>query len=289
MKLVDEVYEICENFMKTFNYVRIDYDTLHDVCDTLMTEKPIFPVPSQSDLMKSILMEITAASINYCYWYGTSYIRPGNASSTKMYDLLMQSFIDFHYPELKDYSDVLTTFQKLLCEHRFPMLQERIDHLEQLKDQKTLNYCEDILGYYYYTKKMNLEYFFNRLVEEFPGFSSDIFLKRASLFFLQLYRKHGWFKDELKSLHVPSDYQVPKMLNHYGILRYTDSLTYKINNHKLIQKNSLEECKIRAATILAIKRICEIKDWNVADVDAFFFLNRHEVTNPFHLCITTDY
>ena len=44
-----------------------------------------------------ILCEIIASSINYCYWYGSSKVRPLGSSSTKMYDLLRAAVLQSVY------------------------------------------------------------------------------------------------------------------------------------------------------------------------------------------------
>ena len=59
------------------------------------------------------------------------------------------------------------------------------------------------------------------MIKLFQGFSSDVFLKRTSLFFMQLYRKFGWYKDDLmQTLFVPADYQIPKILRHFECIEY---------------------------------------------------------------------
>ena len=129
----------------------------------------------------------------------------------------------------------------------------------------------------------------SELITLFPGFASDIFLKRTFLFFIQMNRRFGWFEEECKIIPVPADYQIPKMLEHFGCFSYSSSLRQSIESNKLIPKNSIEECEIRSATILTAKKLCEITGWNISDVDSYFFLRKHEVDSPFHLTITTDY
>ena len=65
------------------------------------------------------------------------------------------------------------------------------------------------------------------------------------------------FEEELKNFFVPADYQIPRVLNHYGCIEYGDELQTKIFREELIPKYSTMECEIRAATILAIKQICD--------------------------------
>lgn len=292
MKLVEDVYEIAESFMNNSKYVKLNEPRIKEMADTMLTAgKTDFPFPDKTDdTFKLIVKEIVAASINYCYWYGRHDIRPGGASSTWMYQLLNQAFFDFEYADTEKFSECIERFIRALSIQRFPLLEERARHLRELKSD-AIELAISIENQYSVgiNFKNDMTYIMTYLVEKFPGFASDMFLKRASLFFIQLYRRFGWFGDELNLLHVPADYQVPKMLEHYSCIDYSDDLKYDIENHELIPKHSIKECEIRAATVLTIKKLCELTRWNVADVDSFFFLRRHDATEPFHLTITTDY
>ena len=208
-----------------------------------------------------------------------------------MYELLMECFLKFK-PNDKEFIKCIKKFEKMLALYRFPLLEERVKHLKELYGSETLEYCNFIENKYHANignTDNDMNYFFKDLIIRFPGFASDIFLKRASLFFIQLHRRFGWFDGELHHLHVPADYQIPKMLEHLKCIKYNDTLKQTINTNQLIPKNSIQECEIRAATIITIKKLCKLTNWNVADVDGFLFIKRHETTNPFHLCITTDY
>jgi hypothetical protein len=88
---------------------------------------------------------------------------------------------------------------------------------------------------------------------------------------------------------VPADYQVPKMLEHFGCLKYKTSLSNKIASHSIIPKYSLEEVSIRGATILVCDRLAELTGWNKSEIDSWLWLRRKECTKPFHLTVTTDY
>ena len=291
MKLVESVFEIAESFMKNPKYVTInDANIWTTTKEMLKVGKPIFPIPEVQDPFKGIILELVAASVNYCYWYGRHDIRPCGSSSTTMYNLMMNSFFDFDKVDYDKLHVCLDRFSKLLSHYRFPLLEQRISHLKELR-KHSIEFCISIENKYVLGigRDANLNYFLNELTEKFPGFASDIFLKRASLFFIQLFRRFGWFKNSLYDLHVPPDYQIPKMLEHYKCIEYSPSLKQAINDSQLIPKNSLQECEIRAATILAIQKLCKATGWNVAEVDGYFFTQRHLCDNPFHLTITTDY
>ena len=291
MKLVENVYEIAESFMENPEYVKLNYEKIRETAHVIKTfPRPEFPIPdSDVNVFKGIVLELVAASINYCYWYGKSSIRPNGSSSTTMYELLMNAFYDFEYPDSTKFTQCIERFIRLLCINRFPLVEDRVRHLRELNDYG-LDFCIGIENRYNAgIINYDMNYFLNELVEKFPGFASDIFLKRASLFFIQLFRRFGWLKDELKNLHVPADYQIPKCLEYRGLIEYNDILQESISRNELIPKNSRQECEIRSATILTIKKLTKLTDWNVAEVDAFFFLQRKQINWPFHLTITTDY
>ena len=290
MKLVNSVYEISERFMKDPNYVYMNNKKIESVADDIIKHvKPKFPLLDIENEYKGLLLELIAASINYCYWYGKHDIRPNGSSSTLMYELLQNAFFDYERRDFDLFRICIKRFIRLLSIRRFPLIEERVQHLDQIliNGESFIELLREEYkdGFRY----ASIDYWLNELVETFPGFASDIFLKRSSLFFIQLFRRFGWFEKDLHTLHVPADYQIPKMLYHFGCFTYHELLYSKIHTNKLIEKGSLMECEIRAATVLTIKKICEITNWNVAEVDGYFFTKRHEIDFPFHLTITTDY
>ena len=126
---------------------------------------------------------------------------------------------------------------------------------------------------------VNLDKALDFLITEVDGFGDDPFLKRAFLFFLQLNRILGLYEDEVKEFPVPADYQVPKMLNHYKIIEYSDVLQNKIDLGIHLTENGPEEMAIRAATIIACQKLGEITGWSASDVDGWFFIRRKEPTS----------
>jgi hypothetical protein len=130
---------------------------------------------------------------------------------------------------------------------------------------------------------------FHFLITYIDGFGDDPFLKRAILFFLQLNRIFGIYDDEIKDLPIPADYQVPKMMHSMGIINYSHRITFKISNGHHFQENSPEEMSIRAATIIAARQLGVLTGMSPADVDGWFFMQRKECSDPFHLCITSNY
>ncbi len=230
-----------------------------------------------------ILYELMANAINYKYWYGKHYLRPFESSSTKMYDILNCSINEIVIPMNITHEYIRHTvdnFIRHLCSARFPMIKERIQHLEEIKESE---YFISNFDFNDIDKNMS------SLLQYFPGFGQDMFLKRACLFFIMLYRQMGWFKNQIQELVIPVDYQVPKMFHCYNCFDYSDLLSQKINSGELIQEESLMELEIRSATIVAADIICQKENINIVNVDAFLWGNRKASTDPFHLTITTNY
>lgn len=289
MNLVKSVFDIAESFMQNSEHVEIDFMQLELVANSMkLTPPKKFPKQiDDSDQFKATLMELVGDSINYCYWYGSSLVRPGGASAGKMYEILETAFKDFSELQKKrpDAFDIcLDNAIKLFSLNRFPMLEERVRHINELRANGE-KFAYDIVN----SDKKDLEKYLQYMVQIFPGYASDMFLKRAMLFFAQLNRKFGWFKEALKMAPVPADYQVPKMLEHYGVLEYDEELEVAIENEVQIAKGSLPECEIRAATIMACGMLCRETGWSMPDVDGYFWLRRKEAENPFHLTVTSDY
>jgi hypothetical protein len=293
MRIVENVFEIAKSFVNDAKYVKINDFAIDALWKSMEVRgKAEFKPPFEENVFKGIILELVASSVNYCYWYGRSNIRPNGANSSLMYDLLLKSFSGFQHASNERFKSCIEDFKIALAINRFPLLEERIRHLDQLtKNSNGIKYGIIVENTF---NNMNLTgYTFEELFESllifFPGFASDIFLKRASLFFIELYRRFGWLEDDLHGLFVPADYQIPKILEHFKCIEYHPSLKLMIHDHNIIPKNSIQECEIRAATIITMDKLSKLTGWNIADVDSFLFTRRHEVSDPFHLTITTDY
>jgi hypothetical protein len=285
MNCIESVFDISEKFMEDPSYVYIDNDKIKEVA-SLMNEnsiKKFDPAPNnltEEEIKKECYLQLVGGAINYCYWYGKHNIRPNDCGSGKMFDIITK--IAEEYDIYSD--DFISRLHWDFTKERFPLLEERIKHI----DETCLNgkHFIDILMN---DKKDKIEHLMEYMICLFPGYASDMFLKRASLFFLMMYRKFGWFEKDLHSLHIPADYQVPKMFHYFRCLKYEPKLYKKIALNQILVKGSLMECEIRSSTILVAKKLCDITGWNISDVDAWFWLRRRKCDRPFHLTVTTDY
>lgn len=248
-----------------------------------------------------IAYELILDSVNYNYWYGKGDIRPNGASSYEMSKLLDAAFLDAHKNGYDDPRRIaqhaLYHFEKALIDNRYPNLENRLKHLSQL--HTTFEKAQGIICGWIERIMMAMvldpdqvddaEQILNILVQNYPSFSGDMFLKRAFLFIIEMNRRMGWFKEDIATIPIPADYQIPKMLCYYGVLNHRNELKKMIGSHQLIQSGSLMECEIRASAMKACKIIADYGNVTMADVDTYLFANRKQSVSPFHLTITTDY
>jgi len=295
MKTIQYVFDLCEVILNTQpTYVELNHDRIDEIANDmkLLKEPPSLQTPEASagksyhtGIYLEILKELVTSSINYCYWYGANDIKPMGVSSTTMYDDVNKILNKANNRSL-NFEWRISKLVDLLAIHRYPLLEERKRHLFDLcQNRKAETFATKI----YENHDTYEEKLFDEMVEKFHGFSSDMFLSRTSLFFIQLHRRYGWFKGLMSKLFVPADYHVPKILRHFKCIEYLDILPKKVFDQQLIPKHSLEEHQIRAATI----KVCDIlktaTGWNTSDVDGYFHTKRKWSGEPHHLTITTDY
>jgi len=286
MYLVNDVFELAEKFMNNSRYVVINTKQINLLTNALKDEQsPTFPkLPTKDDIYKTCILEFVGSSLNYCYWYGKPDIRPNDSSSGKLMELIIHSFEHFERTGGRYcFETCLDRLIKNISLSRFPMIEERIKHINELRNYGQ-KFIDDLTS-----KRFSFDYYLDELIRNFPGFASDLFLKRAFLFFAQLNRNLGWFEEEVSQLPIPADYQVPKMLEAENIINYDRELEYLIENNILIPKGSLYECEIRAASIIACEQLRVKLGWTMPQIDGYFWLRRKDVTKSFHLTVTTDY
>ncbi len=287
MRAINTVFKVSNLFMKDPKFVTISDENTEKVAKTMEEEGKIdfFSKRDKEDYQEldftnEIKLELLASSINYCYWYGSPNIRPSDSSSTLMYALLADNYSrNNRQINIK----MLDGFVGDMAEARFPLIEERARHLVQTASSWE-NFVNTING-----NKTDIGPLIDLMVRTFPGYASDMFLKRASLFFMQLSRKFEWFEETIKDLYIPADYQIPKMLKYFGVLEYNEYLSTKIQTYSLIPSGSLMECEIRAATILSCSKLSSLTGWLPTEVDTWLWLKRKECDAPFHLTITTNY
>ena len=295
MKIIDDIRTISKKIINNSQcHVQINNEHIENLSKKLKSSDfSSWKEPKQSSSIDDIFStELIANSVNYCYWYGRCDIRLNYSSANTMYKLLEQS-----WGESKGYEDIVKIFFYKMKLNRFPLLQERFNHLKEISIKEDVICCgshvfhNSFREFYNYSESMDFD--MGKTIDfvfgNYNGYSEDIFLKRLQLLIMQIYRKTGKFADEIHRLTVPADYQIPKILRHYGCIQYDEELSNIVDSEILIPKGSAYETEIRAATILACDKISVLSDTNNVIVDNFLWQSRKISDKPFHLTITTDY
>jgi len=283
-RIIDRVRTMAGDFVGGDMPVSMDDDAVSKLAEAMETEgKMVWNVESTDDMnqAQAVLTELFASAINYCFWYGRYDFRPMLGGSCTMYDVVIDA-VQNKFDGLVGPDFINAIIDKLVFD-RYPLLEERTKHLLEA----SLG-TQEFIMFVLMNRDNDARIVLHELVRRYPGFASDMFLKRAFLFVIQLNRKLNFFK-EIDEIPVPADYQVPKMLEHFGCLKYKTSLTDKIESHTMIPRYSLEEVSIRGGTVLVCDKLAELTGWTKSEIDAWLWLRRKECEKPFHLTITTDY
>jgi hypothetical protein len=130
----------------------------------------------------------------------------------------------------------------------------------------------------------------SRLAEAMPVAYADPVLKKA-----QLALSEAWVQEQDQGMSTRceltafADYQIPNILRAMGVLVYNDNLAERIGKQELLPYGGLDECAIRAASLLAVEAIAAQQNVPVAAVDHYLWTRRKEAVTPFHLTVTTAY
>ena len=307
MDLIKNVFNMSEEFMRKRGYVFIQKNKIEEVAKDIKKElkdykdhwlgypECIKNGKEKHQEYELVAYELIANSINYCYWYGKFDIRPNKSSSTLMYKLLDESFEEARPLYTGTSSsvcyDTINLFIKKISLYRFPNIENRVKHLKEVRDsiEKSGGGIINTISYKASKSELSIEEVIEIIVTNYSGYAGDMFLKRVFLFIMMLYRRVGWFKDEIHKIPIPADYQIPKMLNYLGCIEYLSPLREKIKKQELILPGSIIECEIRAASILVCRELAEKAECLMVDVDNYLWGKRKECNDPFHLTITTDY
>jgi hypothetical protein len=283
-KVIDRVRTMSADFVGTEMPVSIDWNAVSRLGSVMESEGKLkFDAGHVDDMnqAEAVVVELFASSINYCFWYGKYDFRPMIGDSTSMYDVVIDA-VKEQFQGLIDAEFINTILDSLVFD-RYPLIEERTKHLLEAGMG-----TQEFIMFVLMNRNNDARIVLHELVRRYPGFASDMFLKRAFLFIFQLNRKLDFFKG-VEKLPIPADYQVPKMLEHFGCLKYKSTLLDKINSHTMIPKYSIEEVSIRGGAIMVCDKLCKLTKWSASDIDAWLWLRRKECNKPFHLTITTDY
>lgn len=192
-----------------------------------------------------------------------------------------------------------------------PMLRERVMIMNEVGEVLSEKYGDfsNLVSSSYYRCFNDGEGIVERLVRDFPSFRDEylvagkkiIFNKRAQLAPAMVFAKFRGtdiapIKD-IDKLTAFADYQVPKGLKIYGIMKYSDRLTEMIRERLLLPHGSTEELEIRANTIFAVQKLIkEInrhrsgpEKINAVQMDYHLWKKARDNKEQYHLTETTAY
>ena len=256
-------------------------------CSDMGVPKVIFEIAEKNSLEYDsfdfkqlvVLYELLAGSVNFCYWYGAHNVRPTGGGASVMYQCLDEAF----RASAQD-GNITGRFGENMVRCHMPLIEERLKYVSHVAIRDSVKNDVYLLLY-----AKSLQDFLDKLLISYVSFSKDMFLKRAFLLVHMLNRRLGLYEEFIHQVPVPADYQIPKMLEWFGVLKYSDDLHDMIWESRLIPSGSLQECEIRASTIMACKMLADEIGCTQGDIDIALWYNRKACDNPFHLTITTDY
>jgi hypothetical protein len=150
-KPIETVFEISESFLKDSKYVKINDSKLLELSKQMKLSPVVIPVLAPTNLEGEVIRDILKNSINYCYWYGRADIRPNNSCASKLGKIIDECFTnEYDYEKSTDLSTIFTKFLCQITEERFPLIEERSNHIKrtlpyvkklalQILKNKTLN------------------------------------------------------------------------------------------------------------------------------------------------------
>lgn len=130
-----------------------------------------------------------------------------------------------------------------------------------------------------------------QIADVMPKSFSDPYLKKIQLALYEIGELLQITNPRLKiDLTVSVEYQIPKVLNALGILKYDNNLLDSIDSATTIEVDSMQERAIRAASLLACEKICEINKIDGPYLHMLLWEQRKNFGNlKFHLTKTKRY
>jgi len=226
------------------------------------------------------------ASLQYSFFLANSKIRFDNMDSFWVMGMLDDIFRDAKVESTQDIYKLRDKINEKLIASNITLLDTRVITVNEVF--KKLDFIE--YGNSFLDIKHSIE-----MLKKLVCFKKDIFFKKG-LFAIMIsnrmmpkLRENKKYKKELYSLPLPADYQIPKMLRHFGLIEMSKELANIIASNIPLPENSEMELNIRAATIQASRKIAKNNNISVDDVDAYLFMLRKECNLKHHICSTTNY
>jgi len=201
--------------------------------------------------------------------------------------MLDDIFAEYKVRSITDIYRLKARIIERLMDANITMLRSRVETIEELFDR--LNFYD--YGEYYADVETSLS-----LLGKLICFKQDLFFKKGLFAIMMTGRMipelsvlYPNYAKSIASLPIPADYQIPKMLRHYGVMSFSSNLESIVDGGEFVQSNSEYELNIRAATVKACELIAKQNDISADEVDAWLFMHRQESRVRHHLCVTEFY
>lgn len=231
-------------------------------------------------------------SINYQFWdvqdsNFTRYKNNGFVGALAMYDGFEKLY---NFLKTVNFNTAYISTEKM--KEYFgdiPELDERISILKESFNKGSFDMVFEIIESNAKNGVIDVETA-NQIAKVMPIAFDDPYLKKIQLTLFEIaevLNKNGY--TVTTDLTVAADYQIPRILEHRGVLEYNNELSKRIDNQELIEADSKEEKALRAATIIACNEIADYHNVSVPVLDRILWIARNESKKPFHLTKTPRY
>ena len=227
------------------------------------------------------------ASLQYSFFTVRADIRFDGIDSQWVIKMIDEVFETL---QVKTVTDVYRTKEQIierLIGSNITLLRSRVETVEEVFGK--LNFYEYGTAYADVSASMGM-------LKQLVHFKQDLFFKKGLFAVMmtgrmlpELKSAHPEYVSQLAILPVPVDYQIPKMLRHYGLIVFSEALEKMVEHNIILQENSEMELNIRAATVLVCGLIAKQNGVSADDVDGYLFSKRSESGLRHHLCVTESY
>ena len=294
--ILETIDKAATTFM--FGYVELDYDTIKRFRIDMKEGFSYFSPPeylasllerTDKETAYQIIHIFNAinASLQYSFFTARSDIRFDGIDSQWVIKMIDEVFEEM---KVKTVTDVYRTKEQIierLIGSNITLLRSRVETVEEVFAK--LNFYE--YGAMYADVSASIG-----MLKQLVCFKQDLFFKKGLFAVMmtgrmlpELKTQHLEYAEALAKLPVPADYQIPKMLQHYGLIVFSEELERMVENSVPLQENSEMELNIRAATVLACTLISRQNEVSADDVDGYLFSKRKESRLMHHLCVTESY
>ena len=296
-QVLETIDKAAQTFM--FGYVTLNEEAILQFKPKNMEDSVRFfaPPPYLKSLLETSDKEVACkiihifnainASLQYCFFTANADIRFDGIDSQWVIGMLDEVFEELGVSSVTDVYRTKDRILQRLMDSNITLLRSRVETIEELFLK---------LDFYEYGECYNDVENSITMLSKLVCFKQDLFFKKGIFAVMMTGRMipelkvlHPDYAETLAALPVPADYQIPKMLRHYGLIHFSNELAEMIDSSIFLMENSEMELNIRAATVQACEMIAKYNGVSADVVDGWLFAHRKESGVRHHLCMTENY